>query len=93
MSMEAEIARSLYEEVRDSAQANMSVRLGVRLEEYQRRWPSASRDQILRGCLIAYEMLIQDVAEAVATASGRERTAVPAFGNKIDDGDSYLSGS
>ncbi len=93
MSMEAEIARSLYEEVRDSAQANMSVRLGVRLEEYKRRWPGASRDQILRGCLIAYEMLIQDVSEAVATASGRERTAVPAIGNNIDDEGSYPLGA
>lgn len=93
MSMEAEIARSLYEEVRDSAQANRSVRLGVRLEEYKHRWPSASRDQILRGCLIAYEMLIQDVSEAVAIASGRERTAVPASGNKMDDAGSYPLGS
>lgn len=93
MSMEAEIARSLYEEVRDSAQANRSVRLGVRFEEYQRRWPGASRDQILRGVLIAYEMLIQDVSEAVATASGRERAAVPAIGNNIDDEGSYPLGS
>ena len=93
MSIEVEIARSLYEEVRDNARENKSVRLALRLEEYQRRWPSVSRDQILRGCLIAYEMLIQDVAEAIATASGRQWTAVPAFGNKIHDKDSFPSGS
>lgn len=84
MTIEAEIARCLYEEVRSKALSNKSVRLPVRLEEYQRRWPSASRDQIIRACLIAYELLIQDVAEAIATASGK-RTALPDLKGKIDD--------
>ncbi len=84
MTIETEIARFLYEEVRDKALRSKSVRLPVQLEEYQRRWPSASRDQIIRACLIAYEMLIQDVAEAVATASGK-RTALPDLKGKIDN--------
>lgn len=93
MSLEAKIARTLYEKLRDSARENKSVRSALRLDEYKRRWPSASRDQILRGLLIAYEMLIQDVSEVVATASGRERPAVPASGDKIDDEGSYPLGA
>jgi hypothetical protein len=84
LTFEAEIARLLYEELRGKALRSKSVRLPIGLEEYQRRWPTASRDEIIRACLIAYEMLIQDVAESIATASGK-RTALPDFKGKIDD--------
>ena len=87
LTIEAEIARCLYDEIRDKALKNKAVRLSVRMEEHQRRWPGASRDQIIRACLIAYEMLIQDVAESIATVSGK-RTALPDLTRKIDDGDS-----
>lgn len=84
LTIEAEIARFLYVEVRGNALRSKSVRLLVRLEEYKRRWPNASRDQIIRACLIAYELLMQDVAESIATSSGK-RTALPCFKGKIDD--------
>ena len=87
MSIEARIARHIYEEVRAKARENKSVRLPLRIAEYQRLWPGASRDQILRAHLIVYELLIQDVAEAVSTASDKEQaTGRSSTDRKNDEG-------
>lgn len=66
MSIESRIAQRIYDEVRDSALKQKSVRLPLRVDDLQRAWPEATRDQILRAYLIAYELLIIDVAEAVS---------------------------
>lgn len=81
MALEAEIARQIYEEVRESARANKRVRIPVDIRAVQDRWPSASRDQVVRAYLIAYELLVHDVAEAV---SGPK---TPRLSQKKDDGE------
>ena len=77
MSIEAEIARHIYSRIRNKAIERKSVEVPVRIEEYKRLWPSASRDQIIRAHLIAYEMSVNDVAECIATASRETPTAAP----------------
>lgn len=87
LCIETEIARRLYEEVRARVVENKAVRLELRIEEWQRRWPSASTDQIVRGHLIAYEMLVQDVAEAVSAITDGNHASFPdADGKKGDEG-------
>jgi hypothetical protein len=77
VGLEAEIARHIYEEVRDSARRNKSVRLPLRMDDCRRLWPGASKDELIRAHLIAYEMLIADVAEAISTASGAKPVSLP----------------
>jgi hypothetical protein len=66
LSIESEIARRIYDDVRESVLERKSVRLPLRIEEIQRAWPQASQDQILRAYLIAYELLILELAEALS---------------------------
>lgn len=66
MALAAEVARQIYEEVQDSTLANSRVCIPVSLRDVQAQWPSASQDEILRAYVIAYELLVLDVAEAVA---------------------------
>ena len=68
MTRASEIGRHIYEEARQRCVNEKSVRLELRIDHYQRRWPEASQDDILRAQLIAYELLIADVAEAVSAA-------------------------
>lgn len=68
MTLEAEIGRRLYEEARAMAIAQTSVRLPIRMADLERQWPEASRDQLIRALLIAYELLVADVQEAISNA-------------------------
>ena len=87
MTLEAEIARQIYEELRDNARESRSVRLPVRIAELQRLWPQASHDQLLRAHLIAYELLILDVAEGVSAASESAPQIPPSPRNKDTGGE------
>lgn len=87
MALEAEIARHIYEEVRESARSNRSVRLPLRIEDCRRLWPNASKDELIRAHLIAYEMLVVDVAEAISTAPGAKPLVLPAIAKDRDGED------
>lgn len=89
MGLEAEIARHIYEKIRDSARKQKSVRLPLRMDAYQRLWPDASRDELIRAHLIAYEMLIADVAELIATAPGAQPVVLPVLAKDAPDEDNY----
>ena len=71
MSLEAEIARDIHESLQDSARTSKRVRIPVSIRDIQKRWPSASHQQITRAYLIAYELLVLDVAEIVSGPTAR----------------------
>lgn len=73
MSIEARIARTLYEEVWASTHERKSVKLALRIHDAQRQWPSASHDEIMRAYLIVYELLVMEVAEAIQVANSEGR--------------------
>lgn len=87
MTLEAQIARQIYEELRNTVRESRSVRLPVRMAELQRLWPQASHDQLLRAHLIAYELLILEVAEGISAASGSGPQMPPSPGNDDIDGE------
>ncbi len=74
MSTETEIARHLYDKVRSSPPAREAVRLPVDMDHVQRLWPAATREEILRAYLIAYELLVLEAAEARAA---KDAAALP----------------
>lgn len=85
LTIEAEIARHICEEIREEARRNKAVRLPLKIAEYQQLWPAATRDQILRGILIAYETLVLDVAEAISVASGKPPIVLPVLKDRRGD--------
>lgn len=71
MSLAAEIARHICEDMRNPCTDYDPNSLVMRLQDARRLWPEASAEQLFRAHLVAYELLVLDLSEAISGAAAR----------------------
>ena len=65
MSLAAAIAQHIHIAYRDIAVERDAIRLPVDIPLIGSHWPFASHDDIVRGYVIAYELMVADLKEEI----------------------------